>query len=70
MMTEEADEHQALICPLQARDAMAHAPLTLHAAAANDPANLDDHLTTRGRWGWLTPARLQQRARLFADSWK
>ena len=74
MMTEQLDEHQAVICPLQAGDATAHGPLTLHAASANTTAFIRRTWTITftpwGRWGWLTPARLQQRARLFADSLK
>jgi hypothetical protein len=71
MMTDEADERQALMCPLRAGEATAHGPLTLHAASANATGLIRRTWTITftpwGRWGWLTPARLQQRARLLAE---
>lgn len=71
MTTDHIEPSEAIACPLRMGEATIHGPLTPHMAPPNSTAfarrTWTITFTPWGRWGFLTPARLAQRARLLRD---
>ena len=72
MMTDHADQTQAIVCPLRVGGVAMHGPLTLHAASANQTDDIRRTwlLTFRpwGAWGALAPSRVVQRGLLVRNA--
>ena len=71
MMTDQVDPGETLACPLRMGEATIHGPLTPHMALPNVTSFVRRTWTITfapwGKWGFLTPARISQRARLLRD---
>jgi hypothetical protein len=71
MTTDQVEPGEAIACPLRMGEATIHGPLTPHMAPPNSTSFARRTWTITfspwGKWGFLTPARLSQRARLLRD---
>jgi hypothetical protein len=70
LMTDQVDASQGVSCPLSVGEATVHGPLTLHMALANQTDFIRRTWTLTftpwGKWAFLTPSRLLNRARTLA----